>query len=471
MKEVIIFGAGVSGQLALNFLGYHRIFAFADNYRAGEVICGKKVISYKEMLELSRQDMCIVVIASEKYFEEMEAQFLQDGGGRYFVFREAMINNIHTLYPGYWLYRKWLEVPFVKALSDLKINQYGKIAIYGYNEGLPYLILDILEMNPEAELEILLDNPEEGINTLRYPKTKFDVDVIAADCLLINVRTTESDIHNILDMERFSRGIKSFSFEILDLYSIEKFESAFRYEGLEEYKDKYKGKRAWIIATGPSLRIEDLEKLQEQGEFCIGVNKIIRAYDKTKWRADMLVVLDPTEAHDCEAQLSEEKCDVFVGDGYHVFTRYNIPSAKRIHFIEHPFLPNLPCFSEDIATKGVCRGNTVTYVALQLALYMGFNEIYLLGVDAFIANSTIDKNAHFIENYHTEKELERYQGENLKAEVKLRNETIYLSYEKAKQVAEAKGVKIYNATRGGRLEVFERVDFDSVVGKKNPWVS
>ena len=36
------------------------------------------------------------------------------------------------------------------------------------------------------------------------------------------------------------------------------------------------------------------------------------------------------------------------------------------------------------------------------------------------------------------------------------------SYIAARRFAEKHGVKIYNATRGGKLEVFERVNFDKL---------
>ena len=35
----------------------------------------------------------------------------------------------------------------------------------------------------------------------------------------------------------------------------------------------------------------------------------------------------------------------------------------------------------------------------------------------------------------------------------------------AKKFYEGNGRKIYNATRGGKLEVFERVDFDDIIKK------
>ena len=41
-----------------------------------------------------------------------------------------------------------------------------------------------------------------------------------------------------------------------------------------------------------------------------------------------------------------------------------------------------------------------------------------------------------------------------------------LSYQAAKQYAQTHGIKIKNATRGGKLNVFQRVDFDSLFPKK-----
>ena len=41
-------------------------------------------------------------------------------------------------------------------------------------------------------------------------------------------------------------------------------------------------------------------------------------------------------------------------------------------------------------------------------------------------------------------------------------ELFFNAYKIAKKYAETHGIKIYNATRGGEMEVFERVDFDSL---------
>ena len=97
----------------------------------------------------------------------------------------------------------------------------------------------------------------------------------------------------------------------------------------------------------------------------------------------------------------------------------------------------------------------VTYDAIQIAVYLGFKEIYLLGVDFSFCKDYKDKSNHFVENYY---------NKNSKTTVVTENEQLK-AYQKAKQYAETHGIKIYNATRGGKLEVFERVDFDSLFEK------
>ena len=48
----------------------------------------------------------------------------------------------------------------------------------------------------------------------------------------------------------------------------------------------------------------------------------------------------------------------------------------------------------------------------------------------------------------------------------VRKEALTKCYEVCDTYAKAHGIKIYNATRGGKLEVFERVDFDDLMGMR-----
>ena len=96
---------------------------------------------------------------------------------------------------------------------------------------------------------------------------------------------------------------------------------------------------------------------------------------------------------------------------------------------------------------------------------MGFKEIYLLGVDHNYTvtineegETIVDKSAkdYFCENYDTDiKDIVVHDmGQNTRA------------YRKAKHYCDNNGINIYNATRGGKLEVFPRVNFDDITAKQ-----
>lgn len=117
-------------------------------------------------------------------------------------------------------------------------------------------------------------------------------------------------------------------------------------------------------------------------------------------------------------------------------------------------------FSTDIA-RYVIHSNTVVYTAMQIAYYMGIREMVLIGVDhSFHVSKNdageiiVDPNAkdYFSESYNMDKE--KLYIPNLDASTRT-----YLS---AKQHAQKLGFCIYNATRGGKLEVFPRVELDSL---------
>ena len=113
----------------------------------------------------------------------------------------------------------------------------------------------------------------------------------------------------------------------------------------------------------------------------------------------------------------------------------------------------MPKFTDDFS-KGSYAGMTVTYDGcLQLAAFMGFSEIYLIGMDCSnYGTATV----HFSDDYEGDEKgsIPGY----------LQVEKIILAYQSARNYADSHGFKIFNATRGGKLEVFQRVDFDSLFG-------
>ena len=93
-----------------------------------------------------------------------------------------------------------------------------------------------------------------------------------------------------------------------------------------------------------------------------------------------------------------------------------------------------------------------------MAAYLGAKEIYLLGVDHSYSDNSIAEENHFIKNYYTDDEKEKYREMYKSATFEIEKAT--KAYEAAEVYLRKHGFRIYNATRGGKLEVFERIDFD-----------
>jgi hypothetical protein len=113
------------------------------------------------------------------------------------------------------------------------------------------------------------------------------------------------------------------------------------------------------------------------------------------------------------------------------------------------------------ACRPVWPGATVTFVAMQLAYHMGFDEVILLGVDHSFTTqgkphteviSQGDDPNHFAPNYF---------GKGFKWQLP-DLETSEIAYKMARQAFEADGRKIMDATIGGKLTIFPKVDYDTL---------
>lgn len=224
---------------------------------------------------------------------------------------------------------------------------------------------------------------------------------------------------------------------------------------IESLKDIHEGERCFIVGNGPSLCVEDLEKIKD--EICFGSHRIYMIFNQTTWRPTYYCAQDSKLIHSSAEEImsldAKMKLVALVKDMK--YRRLN--NVEYLTLFTEPFYPDIPKFSGDVS-QGIYEGFTVTYMCLQLALYMGFKEIYLLGIDHSysverLPDGTVKSNQgvrdHFAEEDKIENIPQTYKST--------------LAYEAAKRYAEKLGVKIMNASRGGELDVFERIDFDSVV--------
>jgi len=212
--------------------------------------------------------------------------------------------------------------------------------------------------------------------------------------------------------------------------------------------------------------VNDLNKIKNAGEISIASNSIYNLYDKTEWRPTIYTISDFWEIKHTLKEISALKPELKIVAMSAAGRVFNVDNAILLKLIDKDEKEQKILFSDDIS-KRIYDGATVTYTSIQCAAYLGFKEIFLLGVDHSFAQERT-KNGLKINNgvkNHFENYLTDYAKESGSDDEDyfiFPVDFATMAFEKAKEYADAHGIKIFNATRGGKLEVFERVDFDSL---------
>ena len=225
---------------------------------------------------------------------------------------------------------------------------------------------------------------------------------------------------------------------------------------LAEWKDKYRGRRAFIIGNGPSLNRTDLSKLRD--EFTFGLNRIFLMFPKLGFSTSCLVSVNDLVIEQSLQDINALPIPKFLSWRSHRFFDPSSVEASLPIFLYTTY--ESPKFAED-ARGRLWEGATVTNVALQLAYYMGFRQIILIGVDHDFAskgeaNKTVvsqgDDPNHFSPGYFGKGF--RWQLPDL--------DTSEVGYRMACKAYEKDDRQVLDATVGGKLTVFPKVDYNSL---------
>lgn len=226
-----------------------------------------------------------------------------------------------------------------------------------------------------------------------------------------------------------------------------------RAERLAGFKNKHRGEDCFIIGNGPSLNKIDLEKLNDHYTF--GMNKIYLIFKRVNLSLSYYVSVNPLVI-----QQSSEQID-----------RFSIPcflskTACKDHmkYNENVFLidtcGDTKTFEKDISKK-IPEGYTVTFVALQIAYYMGFDRVFLVGVD----HNFIQQGNPNEEQLHKGPDVNHfdpsYFQNNLWHLADLEGSELF--YKCADFFYKRDGRQIYDATPDGKLKVFPKIAFDEAL--------
>lgn len=156
-------------------------------------------------------------------------------------------------------------------------------------------------------------------------------------------------------------------------------------KSVRSLKNKEKGRRAFILANGPSINKENLSLLKN--ELTIGMNASTLLEEKYDFTTDYYVVSDtrfithPEKIRFATHMLAPKTTRVFREE----LKEHDDPSLiERTSYVK---ALKRDGFSENLAA-GFFFGCTTTMLAIQLAYYLGASEIYLLGCDLRYSNES-----------------------------------------------------------------------------------
>jgi hypothetical protein len=219
---------------------------------------------------------------------------------------------------------------------------------------------------------------------------------------------------------------------------------------LRGFRDIHREARCFIIGNGPSLKQTDLRLLR--GEYTFGMNRIYLLFPELGFPTTYYVAINTLVIEQCAAEIQALVIPRFVTWR----ARRWLGADRQTVFLDTDYT-DPPTFSPDVSGR-VFEGSTVTFVALQLAFHMGFDEVVLIGVDHNFtttgpANTTVvsdgDDPNHFSAGYFGKGF--RWQLPDLEASE--------AAYRLARQAYEAAGRRVIDATVGGKLTVFPKVDY------------
>lgn len=224
---------------------------------------------------------------------------------------------------------------------------------------------------------------------------------------------------------------------------------------IKSFNGIHRGDRCFIIANGPSLTKTNLELLGNEKTF--GLNRIYLTFEKSTFRPTYYVAVNELVLEQFANEISLLQMPKFLNWNRRSYFKMQ---NKNTIFLKSKMVIN-DFFQIDLS-KPMVFGATVTFVAIQLAYYMGFQKVILVGLDHNYAERGIPsklevrKSKHDFSHFHPDyfPKGSKWQLPDL-----LRSE---IEYDITKKMYERSGREIVDATIGGKCQVFKKVDYLSL---------
>lgn len=222
--------------------------------------------------------------------------------------------------------------------------------------------------------------------------------------------------------------------------------------GLARFEDLHRGQRCFIIGNGPSLKQMDLSPLQN--EITFGMNRIYLMFPELGFQTTYFLTVNSLVIEQCAQDIRALPMPKFLSWR----SRNLIQPSPEMYFLHTTY--SGPGFTKD-ARKRIWEGATVTNVALQLAFFMGFEQVILIGVDHNYSaqgkpNTTVVSQGADTDHFHA-----GYFGKGFRWQLP-DLDTSERGFQMARQAYQDAGRQVLDATVNGKLTIFPKVEFNSL---------
>jgi len=230
---------------------------------------------------------------------------------------------------------------------------------------------------------------------------------------------------------------------------------------IQDLRDQYAGRRCFVIGGGPSLSQTPLNLLTD--EVTIASNAIFLLFGETGFRPTFYTVEDHLVAEDRAPAINQLRgmTKIFPADLWQHLKEDE--ETIYVNFKRGQY-DGFPKFSDRL-DEIMYWGGTVTFMNLQLAWHLGCHEVYLVGIDhsyrlpspTEVEGNVIISQSADVNHFHPDYFGPGYRWHDPRVD------RMELAYLETRRFFEEHGGMIYNATVGGKLEVFPRVKLEDVI--------
>ena len=225
--------------------------------------------------------------------------------------------------------------------------------------------------------------------------------------------------------------------------------------GENEFSFVRSADKAILLANGPSLRELDIENIAEDWDI-YGMNRVYLENDILR-RLNGLFLANKLVASQFREDFLRLDCPLIVPSSL----LGKLEWKDHISFLK--FNPMKGGFAKDL-TSSFNPASTVTYFALQCLYVLGYKKVIILGLDH---NFGTQNSVNFTElmlddKYH-------FRSDYFPKGILWETPDLYGSeywYRIAKESFELDGRELFDATLGGKCEIFDKIDYgDFMQGK------